>query len=118
MSWLISNIDLIIGILIILLCAILAIYKFIMIGKEAQIEKVKEWLLFICTMAEKELGNKTGQLKLRWCYDKFIEKFTFVSMLITFEQFSELVDEVLDSMRDMIEKNESIKAIVEKKEPI
>ena len=56
-------------------------------------------------IAEKKLGEKTGQLKLRYVYDLFIKRFKFMSKLITFEQFSALVDEALEIMRHMIQTN-------------
>ena len=41
-----------------------AIYNFIKLGRERQIENIKEWLVFACLEAEKLLGSKTGQVKL------------------------------------------------------
>lgn len=73
-----------------------------------QIELVKQWLLLIVVQAEKELGSNTGQIKLRFVYDKFLERFKFLSRIITFEQFSGLVDESLDTMRKMVESNQSL----------
>jgi hypothetical protein len=84
-----------------------------MLGKEKQLMKVKEWLLFAVIQAEKELGNNTGQLKLRMVYGQFIDKFKMLSLLITFEEFSKAVDESLESMRSMLESNQAVKKLIE-----
>ena len=111
--WLIENLDVIIGIVCLLLTIVLSVYKFIQLGKAQQISKIQEWLLFAVTQAEKELGNNTGQLKLRMVYGQFIDKFKILAMLITFEEFSSMVDEALDIMRDMLKNNEAVKQLVE-----
>lgn len=90
-----------------------AIYNFVNLTKEQQIESIKEWLLLACLEAEKALGSKTGKIKLRYVYDLFVARFKFMSYIISFEQFSLMVDEALDTMRDLIESNEVVKAIIE-----
>jgi hypothetical protein len=84
------------------------------LSKERQKEIIIEWLLLAVIKAEKELGDGTGQLKLRFVYDLFIDKFRFISMLISFSQFSKLVDQALDTMRDMLDSNKQIKDYVAK----
>ncbi len=98
---------------IIVLSLIGAIYNFVNLTKEQQMENIKEWLLLACLEAEKALGSKTGRIKLRYVYDLFVARFKFASYFISFEQFSLMVDEALDTMRDLIESNEVVKAIVE-----
>ena len=112
MSWLITNYDIIIGILVSLVFLGLSIYKFIMIGKEKQLDKVKEWLLYACIEAEKSLGSGTGVIKLRYVYDLFCSKFSFLKLIVSFEEFSEMVDQSLVTMREMLLTNENIKRIV------
>lgn len=109
----IKNMGLIIGTIILIALAGLTIKEFIELGKEKQLEKVKEWLLYACIMAEKKLGGGTGQVKLRYVYDLFVEKFSFLKLLVTFEQFSEMVDEALVKMREMLEKNPNVAMLVE-----
>jgi hypothetical protein len=108
----IKNMGLIIGTIILIALAGLTIKEFIELGKEKQLEKVKEWLLYACIMAEKKLGGGTGQVKLRYVYDLFVEKFSFLKLLVTFEQFSEMVDEALVKMREMLEKNPNVAMLV------
>lgn len=70
--------------------------------------RAKEWLLGAVTEAEKELGSKTGKLKLRFVYDLFITKFPIFSKLISFQGFSDMVDEVLVEMRKIINTNTAV----------
>lgn len=112
-EFLIENIGIIIGTVGIVALVGLGVYQFATLGKEKQIEKLKEWLLYACTMAEKELGGGTGQLKLRYVYDMFVEKFSFLKLIISFEEFSGMVDETLVKMREMLEKNPNVAMLVE-----
>lgn len=84
--------------------------------KEEQLEKVREWLLYACTMAEAELGSGSGQLKLRLCYDWFLERFPALAKVISFASFSVMVDGALDKMREMLATNSAIRSIVEGEE--
>ena len=85
-----------------------AVYVFVKMPSNSQITKVKEWLLWAVTEAERELGSGTGQLKLRYVYDMFIVKFPAIAKVISFEAFSLMVDEVLEKFRDLLDKNQSL----------
>lgn len=76
-------------------------------------QKVKNWLVYAVSVAESELGSGTGQLKLRSVYNMFILRFPKLSMIITFARFSDLVDDALGIMREML-KNEKISNIISK----
>lgn len=91
----------------------ISIYKFMKLSKEQQIENIKQWLVFACLEAEKMLGGKTGQVKLRYVYDLFVSKYKFISCLIPFDTFSKWVDDSLIDMRNMISTNEAIRKIIE-----
>ena len=107
-----DNIMMIILIVVVLCAIAYCIYEFYNLGKEKQIEMVKEWLLLAVLEAEKALGSGTGQVKLRFVYDLFIDKFKYLSLVISFEQFSTLVDEALDTMRDMISNNKQVEGYI------
>ncbi len=91
----------------------ISVYKFMKLSKQQQIENIKQWLVFACLEAEKMLGGKTGQVKLRYVYDLFVSKYKFISCLIPFDTFSKWVDDSLIDMRNMISTNEAIRKIVE-----
>lgn len=74
--------------------------------------KAKEWLKWAVMVAEKELGSGTGQAKLRYVYDMFIEQFPTMASILPFTIFSKWVDLALEWMRDQLEKNENIRLIV------
>ena len=76
-------------------------------------KKVKEWLKYAVTIAEKELGSGTGQIKLRQVYDMFIQRFPVFSKLVPFSTFSYWVDLALEFLREQLEKNSQIKDLVE-----
>lgn len=108
-----ENIGVVVGIVCLVAIVGVCVYDFVKLGKEKQLEKVKEWLLLAVVEAEKQLGGGTGKLKLRFVYDMFIEKFKFLSMLVSFETFGLMVDDALDKMREMLETNKQIKVYVE-----
>ena len=88
-------------------------WNFFKLPTKEQIAKIKEWLLYAVTEAEKELGGGTGQLKLRQVYDLFVQRFPAVAAVISFDTFSLWVDEALEQMREMLAKNENVAAYVE-----
>ena len=96
----------------ILAVAIVAIVRFVGLPTASQLAKVKEWLLWAVTEAEKELGGGTGQLKLRQVYDLFVTRFPWLAKLISFELFSTMVDEALDEMRHLLDTNTAVAAFV------
>lgn len=74
-------------------------------------KKALEWLRWCVVMAERELGEKTGQLKLRYCYDMFIQRFPVFSKIVSFENFSKMVDEALKFLENQLN-NDAIKAFI------
>lgn len=115
MSWLINNSDVIVGVVALLFVIIVTVIKFLLMSRDKQIEKVKEWLLYACVEAEKSLGNQTGEIKIRYVYNEFIEKFKFVSMFLSFEDFSDLVDDSLNTVEDMLDTNKNLKDYIDNK---
>lgn len=86
--------------------------RFFKSSKEEQMKKIREWLIYATTIAEKELGGGTGQLKLRQVYDMFVSKFTWMAKVISFDKFSELVDEALGDMNKLLQTNTAVSAFV------
>ncbi len=94
----------------------LGVYEFFKLEKEKRLDVVRQWLLLAVVEAEKQLGSGTGKIKLRFVYDMFINKFKFLSMLISFSQFSQMVDVALEEMREMLSTNKQLKEYIENKE--
>lgn len=87
-------------------------YVFIRMSSNRQLEKVSEWLLYAVTAAEQKLGGGTGQIKLRYVYDMFVTRFTWLARVVTFEMFSIMVDDALDKMKMMLENNQAMQELV------
>jgi len=101
----------------ILACVVVAasfVYQYFNLPTKTQIAKIKEWLKYAVTVAEKDLGSKTGQLKLRTVYDMFITKFPTIAKFVSFKTFSLWVDEALEWMDTQLTSNEALKEFVEK----
>lgn len=97
-------IELVIGIIVV------GVLSFTSINQKS---RVSEWLVFAVTDSEKELGKKTGQLKLRLVYAWFIEKFPILSAIIPFVLFSKWVNKALEIMKAMKETNSNVAAYIE-----
>ena len=70
-----------------------------------QRNNLKEWLLYAVVEAEKGLGSKMGQMKLRQVYDEFIFAYPLLSKLISFNSFSKMVDNALMEMKELLSSN-------------
>lgn len=112
MEWIINNWYVILGLLILAGVIIYGIAGFVHMDKDLQIEKVKEWLKYAVTLAEKDLGSGTGQLKLREVYDMFLVKFPWIAQVITFSEFSKYVDEALVWMEFQLQNNKKVQELV------
>lgn len=102
MEWIINNWSLIVTVLAV------AVY-FLLNGKRSVIA----FLLEAVVRAEKDLGSGTGRIKLSVVYGNFIEKYPILSKIIPFPVFSAWVDAVLEDMKDILSKNEKVRAYVE-----
>ena len=111
--WLAENWYLALTAVVMVVMAVVLVGSFVKLPTKEQIAKIKEWLLYAVTEAEKELGGGTGQLKLRQVYDLFVQRFPAVAAVISFDTFSSWVDEALEQMREMLAKNENVAAYVE-----
>jgi hypothetical protein len=96
--------------IVIILIAIVGLYF------EFKTKNIKEWLLWAVVLAEKELGSGTGQLKLRYVYDLFVAKYSFISNFISFNVFSKWVDFALLNLKTLLEVNVKVDNYVNPKE--
>lgn len=111
--WLAENWYLALTAVVMVVMAVVLVGSFVKLPTKEQIAKIKEWLLYAVTEAEKELGGGTGQLKLRQVYDLFVQRFPAVAAVVSFDTFSLWVDEALEQMRELLAKNEHAAAYVE-----
>ena len=113
MEFILENWPIIVAVIAVVAVAAVAVVRFAGLPTEGQLAKVREWLVWAVTEAEKDLGGGTGQLKLRQVYDLFVTRFPWLAKLISFELFSNMVDEALEEMREMLDTNQAVKAFVE-----
>ncbi|MCD8198378.1 MAG: hypothetical protein LUE24_14660 [Lachnospiraceae bacterium] len=113
MKFLIENWYLLVAAVAVLAVAGYCLYVFLRRPTNEQLKSVTEWLLWAVTEAEKELGSGTGQLKLRYVYNMFIERFSALARIISFEMFSGLVDEALVSMKNLLSTNTAVQEYVQ-----
>lgn len=108
----VENWYIVVAALSILVVAILKVVDFFKQPTEDQKKAVREWLLWAVSAAEKALGSGTGKLKLRYVYDMFLEKFPYVAKFLSFETFSEYVDDALEEMKKLLETNSKVNAYI------
>ena len=106
MKYIVENWFVIVGLIAVCAAGGYAVYVFVKMPSDKQLNKVREWLLYAVTKAEKELGGGTGQIKLRYVYDMFVAR------VISFEAFSMMVDEALERMKKMLESNKAMQTLV------
>ena len=112
MEFIINYWYIIMAIIAALVVAGVSIYRYCGLPSDAQLAKVREWLLWAVTEAEKELGCGTGKLKLRQVYDLFVTRFPWLAKIVSFELFSDMVDDALEEMREMLKNNQAVKQLV------
>lgn len=84
-------------------------------SKDEKITIIKNWLLAAIAEAEKIYGAKTGSLKLSYVYDLFIQRMPELAEVISFETFSSIVDEVLETFKKMAKSNKAVQTYIETK---
>ena len=89
--------------LVILAIVVFAIIKFAKTPRKEQKEKLRQWLLQAVIKAEAIYGSKTGELKLSFVYDLFLQHVPWLGRIIPFSLFSDKVKEALEEMRKLLE---------------
>lgn len=96
--------------------AVVVIKEFINLPTKEQIKKVKEWLLYAVVYAEQKYGDGTGEIKLRFVYDLFVEKFPWIAKIVSFETFSGWVDSALEKLKELLSTNGAVATLIKKEE--
>lgn len=96
----------------IICCAICAITNIFRTPSSALIENIRQWAIYACALAEKELGSGTGQLKLRATYDMFLKRFPNLFNIISFQMYQNIAESALAEFKKMLETNPSVKDII------
>lgn len=112
MEFIVNNWYMILAALVLLAFAVVAAVRFFRKPSNEQINKVKEWLLIAVIEMEKRFGGGTGTVKLRKVYDLFVARWPWIAKIVAFETFSSWVDDALEEMRELLEKNLAVAAYV------
>lgn len=112
MEAMIQNWPILVALLAVAVVISAAAYRFIKLPTTEQLAKVREWLLYAVTEAEKDLGAGTGKLKLRYVYDMFVATFPWLVKVVSFDLFGELVDDALEEMRNLLASNKAVAQFV------
>lgn len=113
-----KNVDLRLTIGIVVIAAYVLFYLFFilkMVKENKQLKKVEEWLLYAVVEAERKLGSGTGELKLRYVYNMFVERFP-IAKIVSFGAFRHMVDVALKQMENMLSNNENVVKYVNRKD--
>lgn len=113
MRFILDNWYLFVAVAAVIACLSTLIIHFITMPRTEQVSAFKEWLKYGVTIAEKELGGGTGQLKLRMVWDLALTKFPWLSKVMEFEKFAEYVDEALVWLNNQLTYNSNLSNYVE-----
>ena len=109
MEFLVQNWFLIVALIAIIVVAITYVRKFVQLSPEEQKKNVRAWLLFAVSMAEKEFSESgMGKIKLRSVYSQFLTLFPWLAKVISFAEFSLMVDEALEEMEQALKDNKGL----------
>lgn len=115
-EYIVNNFPLVIATIAVLLVAIVSVMNFFQKPTKEQLDSVREWILLIVIESEKRFGSGTGKIKLRYAYDQFVTKFPYIAKFVTFETFSQYIDQALEEMKKLLKTNSYVKAYVESKD--
>lgn len=93
---------------ILILFAIYIILRFLKLTPQQQLDKVRIALLYMVTEAEKELKGKTGRVKRSMVWEWLVERFPFITLFITEEQYDRMLDRALEEFKKLLEDNQSL----------
>lgn len=114
MNWIVENWFLVVAFIACIGGIAGAIIYFTNLPTEEQKEKIRQWLIYACIEAERELQSGTGQLKLRKVWNKLcnISAFAPVVKFISFDTFSDWVTDALRKAKEMLINNKTLATYV------
>ena len=107
-------IPMVLAFIVLVIFILLLINYFLSMPTDSKKQALQEWLKWAVTVAEKEYGGKTGQLKLREVWNMALKQFPWLIRCFTFEEFSAYVDSALAWMRQQLAQNNAILTYVKK----
>lgn len=83
------------------------------LGKDEKTKRVKNWLVYAVTAAEKLYGPKMGVIKLQYVYEEFTKLFPVFAKKLPYDTFKDMVDEALAVMKHLQETNSTFNEYIE-----
>lgn len=77
-----------------------------------QLTQLQKWLVYAVTEAEKLYGEKLGVLKLEYVFESFKAVFPKLTKKVTYDEFKEMVDVALATMKNLVNSNEKFKEYI------
>lgn len=85
-----------------LIVAIVIAIALISLAILIRVKGIKYWLRYAVVEAEKELGSKTGKLKLEYVYNKAAKTFPIILFILPRKVFDKLVLTALKYLDEML----------------
>ena len=95
MNYLIENWYIIVGLICVGVVLGMTIYHFVLLPNDKKMALFKETLASLVKEAEELIGSGKGQEKLEWVYNTISKKFPLVTMFMSNEEFTSLVNDAL-----------------------
>lgn len=111
--WLVNNVDAILITTVCLAFVGYVGYTFLTAPSAKRKEMISTWLLQAVVEAEKMFNSKTGEIKFSYVYDSYLKQFPLISRFLPKAVFSELVNEALVKMKELIKDREDVRNYVE-----
>lgn len=105
-SFIITNWQLIIAVLVAATGAITWLYKFFQLSPEERRGEIKAILVSLAYKAEEELGAKTGSIKRSQVYNLFKKNYPFLASITSMATFDKILDDALDVVREALDMKE------------
>nr|DAU76885.1 MAG TPA: holin [Caudoviricetes sp.] len=107
LKWIIENWQVIVAAAAACILAYSQIKKFMKLSDEQKKEKALELIrgaaLSLMANAEAIFKGETGEIKKSECYHQICAEFPWIAELVSFEQFSQIIDDTMDKFNEYMD---------------
>lgn len=101
--WIFDNWFILIVFLCVLYATILHINQFLILSPKQRKEVMKDTILDLVLEAEKQLGSKTGEMKLQLVIKSFYKKYPIAKFLIKEDRLIAFIEDSVQKMKETLE---------------
>ncbi len=105
LNWLVEYWFVIVVFVCVLFVLIVHIVKFLIMEPNKKLSFIKDTIFSLVLMAEKELGSKTGEAKLKLVITTFYKKYPFARFILPENKLIEVIEESVVEMKNILKKN-------------